>query len=229
MRHRPDTVMLFAAGFGTRMAPLTDTRPKPLIEVAGRPLLDHALDVVRDAGLRRVVANTHYMAGVMGRALAERGVTVVHEPAILDTGGGVRNALPLLGDRPVLTLNADAVWTGTNPVTGLLDKWDETRMDALLLLVPPDRATGHLGKGDFVIDGAGRLTRGAGLIYTGLQVMKTAALNDIEGSVFSLNRVWDRMQADGRLFGTVFGGGWCDVGRPESIALAEAMLGHGDV
>ncbi len=112
MRNHPDALMLFTAGFGTRMAPLTDHLPKPLIEVAGMPLLDHALQVARAAGVRHVVGNTHYLADLMEAALRDRGIAVVHEPVILETGGGLRNALPLLGPGPVMTLNSDSVWTG---------------------------------------------------------------------------------------------------------------------
>lgn len=221
--------MLFAAGFGTRMRPLSLSRPKPLIEVGGRTLLDHALQVARDGGVRRIVANTHYLADQMAAALDRRGVAHVHEPEILETGGGLRNALPLLGDGPVFTMNADCVWTGANPVTALRAAWRPGEMGALLLLIAPERAAGHSGAGDFVMDEAGRLSRGPGLVYSGLQIIDTAALNGIDDAAFSLNVVWDRLGAERRLFGHVHGGGWCDVGRPESIAIAERALEAADV
>lgn len=229
MRNRPLAVMLFAAGYGTRMAPLTDRMPKPLIRVAGKALLDHALDVVREVETGTIVANTHYLADQMSAALAQRGIRPVHEPVILETGGGLRNALPLLGGGPVMTLNTDSVWTGPNPARMLRAAWDPDCMDAMLVLVPVADAVGHPGQGDFTLDGHGRLIRGPGFVYSGLQVLKTDRLHDIPEDVFSLNRVWDMMQAEGRLYGVVHKGGWCDVGRPENIVLAEAMLKDADV
>lgn len=217
--------MLFAAGFGTRMRPLTATRPKPLVEVAGRPLIDHALDLAHRAGIRRIVANLHYRAEMLEAHLQGSGVvTVTEHPDILDTGGGLRNALPLLGDGPVLTLNTDAVWTGPNPLATLRETWRPGEMDALLLLVPKDAATGHAGPGDFLMDGAGRLSRGPGLVFGGAQIVEPAAVETVSDRVFSLNRVWDDAAARGRLFGVVHPGGWCDVGRPASIPVAEALL-----
>lgn len=221
MRHLPDTVMIFAAGFGTRMGALTATTPKPLIPVAGRPLIDHALGLTN--GLR-VVANTHYLPEQMRAYLSPKGVTLSHEPQILETGGGLRAALPLLGDGPVFTLNSDAVWTGPNPLTALAAAWDPARMDALLMLIPRDHACGHTGQGDFLPDANGRLSRGPGLIYSGAQIVKTELLHEIEDEVFSLNLLWNQMIAAGRLYGIAHAGSWCDVGRPEGIAAAEAML-----
>ncbi|PTW50559.1 nucleotidyltransferase family protein [Rhodovulum kholense] len=228
---RPTALMLFAAGFGTRMRPLTDDRPKPLIEVAGRPLIDHALALAEGAGLNRIVVNAHYRAGQIESHLAGRhGIAVLREdPQILDTGGGLRHALPLLGEGPVFTLNSDAVWTGPNPLATLAAAWDPARMDGLLLLIPRGRATGHAGTGDFLTDADGRLTRGPGAVYSGAQILRTDGLAEIPEPVFSLNRLWDRMLAEGRLFGVLHPGGWCDVGHPDGIAEAEALLaGQGD-
>lgn len=225
MRHDPDALMLFAAGFGTRMRPLTDTRPKPLIPVAGKPLIDHALALAEGAGLRRIVANAHYLSEQVEAHLAPLGVPVsVERPEILDTGGGLRAALPRLSDGPVLTLNTDAVWTGPNPLITLRQTWDPTRMEALLLLVPPDRATGRAGPGDFTLHPDGGLTRGGDMVYVGAQALVTDDLANVPQPAFSLNLLWDRIAARGRLFGVLHPGGWCDVGRPEGIALAEDML-----
>ncbi|SFC81546.1 nucleotidyltransferase family protein [Tropicimonas isoalkanivorans] len=226
MRDTPDAVMLFAAGFGTRMGDLTRTRPKPLLPVAGRCLLDHALDLTAAAGARRRVVNTHYLGEQVADHLADRpDVQISHEtPEVLDTGGGLRQALPLLGSGPVFTLNTDAVWTGRNPLETLRSAWRPEDMDGLLLLVPAERARGHAGHGDFLSDANGRIQRGPGAVYTGAQILRTEMLSEIRESAFSLNVVWDRMLAQGRLFGTVHSGGWCDVGRPDSIPLAEAML-----
>lgn len=217
--------MLFAAGFGTRMAPLTADRPKPLIPVAGRALIDHARALAAGAGIGRIVANLHYLPDQLDRHLAGTGVVTVREtPDILDTGGGLRNALPHLGPGPVFTLNTDAVWTGPNPLAALAAAWDPDRMEALLMLVPAGGATGHAGAGDFRRDDQGRLTRGPGLVYSGAQILAPGRLHDISDAVFSLNRLWDMAATDGRLFGIVHTGGWCDVGRPESIPLAETLL-----
>lgn len=223
-------VMIFAAGFGTRMGALTRDRPKPLVKVAGRALIDHALDLVAAYSPPRTVANLHYRAAQLEAHLEGRGVLLSHEaPDILDTGGGLRAALPLLGRGPVMTLNSDAVWRGPNPLSHLATLWDGTRMGALLLCLPPGRARGHCGPGDFTRAPDGRLRRGPGLVYSGAQIINPACLADIPERVFSLNRAWDSLAAQGRLFGAVYPGHWCDVGHPEGIALAEDMLGFGHV
>lgn len=223
-----ETMMLFAAGKGTRMAPLTETTPKPLIPVAGQPLLDRALELARAGGARRIVVNIHHLGDQIARHLAGSEVVVSDETDLLrDTGGGLRRALPLLGPGPVLTLNPDAVWTGPNPVTALRAAWDAARMDALLMLVPLDRARGRLGGGDFTLDAGGRISRGGDLVYTGCQIIRTEGLAAIPEQVFSLNLLWDRLLARGRVFGVVHKGDWCDVGRPDCIPLAEAMLAEG--
>ena len=224
MRHLPTAVMLFAAGLGTRMGALTAERPKPLIEVGGRALIDHALAQTR--GLRRVVVNLHYLPDQIRAHLSGHPEIVFSNETetILETGGGLRRALPLLRSDPAYTLNSDAVWTGAKALAQLAAAWDGAVMDGLLLLVPCDRAVGHSGAGDFLMDEAGRLNRGPGLVYTGAQIIRTGGLAAIAEPVFSLNRLWDRIAADGRLYGVVHRGGWCDVGQPESIPLAEAML-----
>lgn len=226
----PRAVMLFAAGFGTRMGALTAARPKPLIEVAGRPLIDHALELVRAIRPARIVANTHYRAEMLAAHLEPKGVEISHElPEILETGGGLKAALPLLGAGPVFTLNTDAIWAGPNPLALLRASWDPARMDALLIGVPPARARGHAGQGDFIADPQGRAVRGAGLIYGGAQIVATEELAEIEETAFSLNLLWDRMIARGRLHVLEYPGPWCDVGHPEGIALAEALLEGRDV
>lgn len=220
--------MIFAAGFGTRMGALTADRPKPLIKVAGRALLDHALDLADAAGAGPVVVNTHYHADQIARHLSGRGVQISHEPEqILETGGGLRKALPLLGGSPVMTLNSDAVWTGKNPLTQLAAHWDGAQMDALLLLLPAGQALGHGGRGDFVLGADGRISRAAGRsgqVYLGAQIIRTEGLLTIAKDAFSLNLLWDEMIAQGRAYGVQHLGSWCDVGRPEGIAEAEALL-----
>jgi MurNAc alpha-1-phosphate uridylyltransferase len=223
--------MIFAAGLGTRMGALTRDRPKPLIEVAGIPLIDRALALARDAGVARIVVNTHAHAGQMRAHFARNApeALISHEPELLETGGGLARALPLLDADPVFTLNADMVWSGPNPLTALAASWDSVRMDALLCLVPRAGAIGHAGPGDFFAAPDGSLTRRgaapvADFVYAGAQIIRPDALAGMSGPVFSLNPVWDRLIAAGRLFGCVYGGAWADVGRPEGIALAEAAL-----
>ncbi|MCC7320101.1 MAG: nucleotidyltransferase family protein [Rubellimicrobium sp.] len=220
----PGSAMIFAAGLGTRMGALTRERPKPLIPVGGRALIDHTLDLTGGRGLR-VCVNLHYRAGMLRAHLAGRGLLFSDESArLLETGGGLKAALPILGAGPVVTLNSDAIWTGPAPLGTLAGAWDGARMEALLLLVPAGAATGHAGPGDFTLAPDGRLRRGPGLVYGGAQILRTEAVAAVPDEVFSLNKVWDAMIARGTLFGAVHRGGWCDVGHPESIALAEDLL-----
>jgi MurNAc alpha-1-phosphate uridylyltransferase len=224
-------LMLFAAGFGTRMGALTAERPKPLIPVAGRALIDHALDLAAPAGAAPVVVNLHYRGDQIRHHLAGRPVVFSEEAEILETGGGLRHALRHLGEGPVFTLNSDAIWTGENPLTQLEAAWDGARMDGLLLVAPSAAARGHGTRADFALAADGRLSRSeTGVVYLGAQILRTERLAGISDAVFSLNRLWDQMIAEGRLFGLVHRGGWCDVGRPEMIAEAEALLAEaGDV
>ncbi len=228
MRDFPFPLMIFAAGFGTRMGALTRDRPKPLIPVAGRALIDHALGVADDAGVQKVVVNTHYRAAQIAAHLSGRDVAISHEAdQILETGGGLRAALPLLGPGPVAILNSDGIWTGKNPLLELAQAWDSTRMEALLLLLPVAATRGHAAKGDFTLDRDGRISRGAGgedQVYVGASIINPARLADITDTVFSLNLPWNAMIASGTAFGVVHQGGWCDVGHPEGIAEAERLL-----
>lgn len=224
----PFPLMIFAAGFGTRMGALTADRPKPLIPVAGRALIDHALDVANDAGAGRVVVNVHYHADQMEAHLAGRGVAISDErQAILETGGGLKAALPLLGPGSVAVLNSDGIWTGANPLAELAAAWDADRMEALLLLLPASEARGHGTKGDFRLDTAGRISRGQGgedHVYIGASIIHPARLAGVTETVFSLNRPWNEMIAAGTAYGVVHDGGWCDVGHPEGIVEAERLL-----
>jgi N-acetyl-alpha-D-muramate 1-phosphate uridylyltransferase len=226
----PGAVMIFGAGLGTRMGSLTRDRPKPLITAGGKALIDHALDLTRPVAPDRIVINLHYRAEQMRSHLAGRGVLFSDETDLLrETGGGLRHALPFLGHDPVYTLNSDAVWTGQNPLIALGRAWGGPETEALVHLVRREDATGFVGAGDFHLDASGRVRRGTGYVYTGAQIMRTEGLMDFEEPVFSLNRLWDRMMARGGLFGVVHDGGWCDVGRPESLPLAEALLARGHV
>lgn len=222
--------MMFAAGFGTRMKSLTQDRPKPLIHVAGRPLVDHALTLAQEAGGDPIVANLHYRADMLTAHLEPQGVLTVTElPDILETGGGLRNALPLLGTGPVITMNTDAIWAGPNPIDLINATWRPDRMDALLVCLPKEQAIGHNGKGDFLLSDTGQITRGPGLIYGGVQIIKTDLLHSIDQDSFSLNLLWNEMMEQGRLFGLSYPGFWCDVGHPGGIRMAEDMLKAHDV
>jgi len=222
--------MILAAGFGTRMGALTATRPKPLIEVAGRPLIDHAIAAAGDAS--PLVVNGHYLAAQLGAYLSrtQPKVTFVEEKgAILDSGGGIKNALPHFGSDPILTLNADAVWHGPPPCEVLDRHWRPDEMDGLLLLVSLGRATGRQGGGDFALGHGGRLSwdKGpSGMVYTGAQIIRTERIAARPQAVFSLLEIWQDMMDQRRLFGCVYPGGWADVGHPEGVAAAEAMVGY---
>jgi len=221
--------MIFAAGLGVRMGDLTRSRPKPLIPVAGQPLLDYALDIAHAARVSRIVVNSHYhpdqiAAHLKGRAL------ISHETTLLDTGGGLRNAAHLLGASPVFTLNSDTVWAGPNALLSLQEAWRPADMDALLLLVPKSRAHARKGGGDFALEEDGRLRRGGDMIYTGAQIIRMDRLKEMPEGAFSLNLCWDAIAQSGRLSGTLYQGQWCDVGHPEGITKAESMLtGAADV
>lgn len=219
------SIMLFAAGLGTRMGALTADKPKPMVEVAGRPLIDYALDLTKGQPLNPPVVNLHYKADILRDHLADRSVVFSDETDLLrDTGGGLRHALALLGTNPVVTLNTDAIWNGPNPIAQLLNAWRDD-MEGLLMLIPTAQVLGHKGKGDFVIDDTGRLTRQPGHIYSGLQMIRTDGLAEIADNVFSLNRLWDNAIARGTLHGITYAGRWCDVGQPDSIPIAETLIG----
>ncbi len=222
---KPEAILIYAAGLGTRMDALTAHRPKPLIPVSGRPLIDHALALTADiAPLCRVV-NVHYLADQIRTHLAGRDIAFSDEVDLLrETGGGLKHAHPLLGDGPVMTLNTDAVWQGPNPLHALIGAWRGDDMDGLVLLVPRDDAVGHRGTGDFAIDADGRIRRGQGHVYTGAQIVWPDRFLARSETVFSTNVVWDQMIAKRRLYGLVYDGRFADVGHPEAIETAENLL-----
>jgi N-acetyl-alpha-D-muramate 1-phosphate uridylyltransferase len=233
----PKTAMVMAAGLGKRMRPLTDTRPKPLVEVAGRALIDHALDRLRAAGVEKAVVNVHYLAGALEAHLENRveniEIAVSDERGqLLETGGGLAKALPLIDADPFLAVNSDNFWVDgpVDTLRLLASGWNEARMDALLLLVPLARAHCHGGRGDFHMGAAGALRRRkpngiAPFVFTGIQMLSKRLFGgDLPDGPFSTNLLWDRAMAAGRCFGAVHQGLWFDIGRPESIARAEALL-----
>lgn len=217
--------MIFAAGFGTRMGQLTEFTPKPMLRVSGTRLIDYALSSAQEAGITRIVVNTHYLAEQLHAYLRQKGVIISHEPdQILDTGGGLRAAAELLGEDTVFTLNPDVMWFGPNPLSYLSGQWNPETMDALLLCVPSNRAHGRQGAGDFTQDSTGQITRGGDLIYGGAQIVKMRGLNDITETVFSLNVLWNRLNASRRLHVAQYPGEWCDIGTPAGITLAERLM-----
>jgi len=209
-----DTAMVMAAGMGKRMRPLTASQPKPLVRVAGKPLIDHTLDRLREAGVAKAVVNVHYLE-------------------LLETGGGMIKARALLPD-PFFCLNSDNIWLD-GPGSAFHDlsrHWDAEKMDALLLLVPHARAENFKGKGDFHMDGEGRLRRRvapriAPFIYTGIQLVSHRLLREAPEGKFSTNILWSRAIEEGRLFGATFTGQWFEVGTPDAIAPTEAALKRG--
>ena len=235
----PETAMVMAAGLGKRMRPLTATRPKPLVEVAGKPLIDHVLDRLRAAGVKRIVVNVHYLADSVEAHLAQRsgGLDVAisdERDLLLETGGGLVKAAPLIASDPFLVVNSDNFWVdGPSDALRLLASgWDDDRMDALLLLVPLARAGNHRGSGDFHLDRAGRVRRRgrskvAPYVFTGIQMVSKRLLRDAPDGPFSTNLLWDRAIAEGRCFGSVHHGLWFDVGTPASIPATEKALADG--
>jgi MurNAc alpha-1-phosphate uridylyltransferase len=232
-----DTAMILAAGLGKRMRPLTASQPKPLVRVAGKALIDHALDRLAEAGVARVVVNVHYLADALeAHVLARKApqVTISDERGqLLETGGGMAKALPLLPD-PFFALNADNIWLD-GPKSAFHDlsrRWDPEAMDALLLVVPHARAMNFNGPGDFHMDPMGRLSRRrdgriAPFIYTGIQLVSHRLLREAPQPPFSTNILWNRAIAEGRLYGISFTGLWFEVGTPQAIRPTEEALTGG--
>ena len=232
----PQTAMVMAAGLGQRMRPLTATRPKPMIEVAGKPLIDHVLDRLRTAGVERAVVNVHYLADQLEAHLRRiEGIEVVvsdERARLMETGGGLMQARALLGGAPIVVVNSDNLWVDgpVDSIRLLAARWDDATMDALLLLVPLARANNNKSAGDFHLAGDGRITarrkpgRVAPFLYTGLQIIHPRLLEDAPEGPFSTMFFWDRALAAGRLYGQVHQGLWFDVGTPAAIGRTEAML-----
>jgi len=227
-----ESAMVLAAGLGVRMRPLTDDRPKPMVVLAGRTLLDWALDRIARVGVGRIVVNTHYRAEVIHRHLTGRaGIVISYEAERLETGGGVQRALPNFEGKPFYVVNSDAVWLdGKVPaLSRLAAAWDETTMDALLLLQPVGMATGYDGPGDYHRAADGRLRRRgpdetAPYLFAGVQILHPRLFDGAPGGAFSLNLLYDKAQAAGRLFGLEHDADWFHVGTPEDLARTETIL-----
>ncbi|MEO0642866.1 MAG: nucleotidyltransferase family protein [Pseudomonadota bacterium] len=232
-----DTAMVMAAGLGKRMRPLTASQPKPLVRVAGKPLVDHALDRLAEAGIAKAVVNVHYLADALEAHVLERAAPRViisdEREELLETGGGLIKAQPHLPD-PFFCLNADNIWLdGPRTAFGELSaRWNPDAMDALLLVVPHPRASNFVGQGDFYMDPLGKLSRRkpgriAPFIYTGIQLVSQRLLRDAPAGKFSTNILWNRAIEEGRLFGVSFTGQWFEVGTPQAIKPTEIALERG--
>lgn len=235
MTDAPKTAMVLAAGLGTRMRPLTDDRPKALVEVGGRALIDHVLDRLADAGVGTAVVNVHWFADRLENHLAGRGrgpeiVISDERESLLETGGGLKKAASLLGDDPVFVANIDSVWVDRgDALNQLAQLWNPSIMDAALLLARREGSIGFEGDGDFFLADDGRLTfRGeaasAPFAYMGVHICRPDYVADGPDEPFSLSQFWRRSAAAGRLYGVVLDGDWMHVGDPEARDEAEAKL-----
>lgn len=231
----PHSAMVLAAGLGTRMRPLTDTMPKPLVKVAGKALLDHVLDRLADAGTAHAVVNVHYLGDQIIAHTKDRARPAVaisdERGLLLGTGGGVVKALPALGDAPFFHINSDTIWVdGVRPnLVRLAEAFDPARMDVLLLLAPTTGSIGYSGRGDFTMASDGRLRRCgerevAPFVYAGAAILSPALFKDAPQGEFSLTTLFERAAEQGRLFGLRLEGLWMHVGTPDAIGEAEAAI-----
>jgi len=227
-----DAAMILAAGRGERMRPLTDSMPKPLIPVAGRSMLDRSMDRLAARGVRTVVVNVHHFGEQIARHLGGR-ARIVREEKLLETGGSVKNALPLLGNGPYFILNGDGLWRdGPSPMLSRMEAaWDPARMDALLLLHPIDKAIGREAKdrGDYFLDPDGRARHRASAptapyLFASVSICDSRLFRCSPDGPFSLLKLWNRAEAEGRLFGLVHDGDWFHIGTPQALADAERLL-----
>ncbi len=231
--------LVLAAGYGNRMRPLTDIMPKPLIQLGGKPLLDHVLDRLAEAGITDAIVNVHYLPDLIEAHLATRTaprITVSDErEALLDTGGAVNKARQFLGAAPFLVHNSDSVWIEKRGSTlaRMVEAWDSSAMDSLLLLAPAKASLGYSGRGDFHIDEGGRVRRrmrdeDAPYVFAGVSINHPRLFADCPTGAFSLNRVWDSALASGRLAAICHEGTWMHVGTPEALVEAERCLNGAD-
>jgi MurNAc alpha-1-phosphate uridylyltransferase len=229
--------MVLAAGLGTRMRPLSDAMPKPLLPLAGRSLLDHALDRLTDSGVTDAVVNAHWLADQVAACVAARSaprITLQREETLLETGGGVARALPNLGDAPFAVVNGDAFWLdGPHPaLKRLAAAFDPDRMDGLLLLIRTAQIAGEVGRGDFMLDPMGVLRRPeegevSPYLFGGVQILSPALFEGAPSGGFSLNRLYNRAIEAGRLYGLVHDGVWFHLSTPADLEHAEAVLRSG--
>lgn len=234
-----EDAMVLAAGLGTRLRPITDTMPKPLVPIAGKPMIDYGLDALAEAGVTRAVVNVHHFADQMIAHLAGRTAPEIvlsdETDRLMNSGGGLAKGLKLLGRDPVFVMNADLFWIGEKPgeatnLQRLAESFDPETMDILMLCVKLEDTTGHNGKKDFSLDAEGRLARyregdGTPVVYAGALALMPALLDDAPDDAFNLNIYFDRAIEKGRLRGIMLEGHWITVGTPEAIGAAEAVIG----
>jgi MurNAc alpha-1-phosphate uridylyltransferase len=234
----PKTAMVMAAGYGKRLRPLTDTVPKPMVRVLGRPMIDVVLNRLAAAGVERVVINLHHLGNVIRDHLRDRKdleILYSEETEILETGGGIKQALPLLGADPFFVVNAKIIWLNgkEDALIRLADAWDDARMDSLLLLQPTATAIGYGGPGDFLMDPEGRLIRRpewgvAPFLYSGIYICHPRLFDDSPDGAYSVNILWDRAIEAGRLYGIRHDGEWYHVSTPQQLGEVERELSfHG--
>lgn len=225
------SAMILAAGLGQRMRPLTNTLPKPLIPVAGKSMLERTFEHLKTAKVSNIVVNAHYLAPL----IVERVQTlypetaISHEDILLETGGGIKKALPLLGPDPFFSLNGDSIWSGPESLTDMGKKWDKQKMDARLLLISREKANGYEGLGDFFMDSQGRLSRptkgeNAPYVYIGVQLLTAQLFQDAPHGPFSINLLWDEALAKGRLYGHIHRGDWFHISTPQDLEKYEPMI-----
>lgn len=227
-----DHAMVLAAGLGKRMRPLTESRPKPLVELAGRTLLDRALDHLAAAGVADIVVNTHYRGDMIAAHLNGRpGIVLSPEETLLETGGGIVQALPQLGEGPFYVVNSDSVWSNGHvpALRRLAAHWDDSCMDALLLLYPTVACSGVQDRGDFHMEPDGKLRRRgegevAAFVFTGVQILHPRLFEGAPDGPFSLNLLYDRAQEAERLFGVRHDGEWFHVGSPDELSATAALF-----
>jgi MurNAc alpha-1-phosphate uridylyltransferase len=231
----PDTVMVFAAGLGTRMRPVTETVPKPLVKIAGRTMVDHMLDRFAEIGVKRAIVNVHYLADQLERHLASRTMPEIiisdEREKLLDQGGGIKKVLPLIGDKPFFICNTDAIWLegARSNLARLRERWDPDQMDVLLLVAASATSIGVDWPGDFFMDGEGRLTRRgeravAPFVYAGIGILKPQPFAQVKEDVFRLAPFFFSAAEKGRLFGQRLDGQWLHVGSPAAIKAAERAI-----
>ncbi|MFN3720258.1 MAG: nucleotidyltransferase family protein [Rhizobium rhizophilum] len=231
--------MVLAAGLGTRMRPITETTPKPLVQIGGKPMIDYVLDALVEAGVEAVVVNVHHHADQIEAHLAKEKRAEIRvsdeRDRLMDSGGGLAKGLKLLDQyHPALVMNADLFWIGEpegepSNLVRLAGQFDPSRMDMSMLCVDQERTTGHNGKNDFSMAEDGRLTRHVAdapnpVVYAGALALMPRLFDDARDGPFNLNIYFDRAIAAGRLFGTPLQGQWLTVGTPDAIAPAEAVV-----
>jgi len=225
------SAMILAAGLGQRMRPLTNTLPKPLIPVVGKTMLERTFEHLKNTNVSKIVVNTHYLAPLVEEYIkASHPKTLIsHEKVLLETGGGIKKALPLLGEEAFFTLNGDSIWRGTEKLTAMEKRWNEAEMDALLLLIPREKAHGYAGRGDFFMSEEGRLSRPkqeqeAPYVYIGVQLVHSRLFEGAPEGAFSLNVLWDKSLQRNRLYGHVYQGDYFHISTPEDLRTYELLL-----